>query len=221
MKKTHKKSGRRKVLIIAATLVIVGVFMGVGWYIWNKNNERSAVREYSDDFVSLAYPEGWVVERRDNEDLPGTKVLSVSSPETLWPLEQNDDKKLSLRLNVFLFNKESAVVGCEDCLVLGEVVDLDNPYITGAKLIFTEQDGPTHIPDGKADTIQVVTDKDIKVGNKGYGVVNTQDKGLLIWTDFGKGRELYDGGNFTSVKAIQSTREYEELIEILNSLTVK
>lgn len=237
MKKIFKNSRGFGAVGIIMALVVIGLIGFAGWYVYQNNKTdvadsnnptaesndqktESTLQEYDDDLASLKYPVGWTVKRDDNESLPGTKELIITSPKADFPLEDSQGEGLKLRLSIFLNSKDSDL-GCADCAVLGEIVSLDNPNIDNAKLIFTESSGVTANNDNKADTISVVTG-DVKVGDKNYGGLVVKGKNLIVWTDYLLNDGILSGSpNFISIEAIKATQTYKDLITILNSLEIK
>jgi hypothetical protein len=214
-------------------LVIIGVVGFVGWYVRDsskkssssyisanavsentnspKNNSpapKSSTKKYSDEFASFEYPSSWKVKRDDNDAIPGSKQLVLTSPENN-KLPTYDPKIPGTNvLNVDIWYGAEPY-NCKNCKVYDEV-PLDNPYINEAKLIFAPTRGAGN---SLFDGIQLVTDASVKVGDTRYMANNVVMGSKLGFVSVGTGSH-----SSSDIAAMKNTSTLKELVNILNTI---
>lgn len=213
-------------------LFIVGLVGFIGWYVYHSKNNAEAtlsqadktanlesintvvgLKTYSDDFVSLKYPANWSVKRDDNTNLPGTKNLVLTGPndnEVASSIGISRGQSAHLSATIFKGVTSEATEA-----KVYDVVSLNIPNHSSAKLVVIADTRPAQDPSGPAAQFAVTDDPDVKVGStklKNGVSVGSETIGISV---------VAMEYPFKNLDTLINSQSVQELIKVLNSLSFK
>ncbi len=227
-------------LEVVLVLVIVALVGVVGYMVYKNHHKTTAVstattakpttpvkaitpnpyagwQTYSDASVSLRYPDGWTV-----------KDLSQGSGQQWTQITSAEDPSIDIntggsgvashqRLVIDIKPLSSATATtCSETCKIYDAVTLSTAKTTGAKLVISDWGSQ-----GYAQELEVVD------GGNGTIGAQTYDLGATVG---GKSLRIYGGVNYgtnsssgwiTDVPSFEKTQAFQNLVKVINSITVK
>ncbi len=221
------------IIEVSLVLLVLAVAGFGGYYIWHtqKSNKTTASstnasaptkvstdptagwQTYNDDFASFKYPSGWTATRNDNTNLPGTKNIDLVGPSDTAISKSLEGGATSKDGTIDMAIFKAIDPGCS-CKVY-DVLPLSMPGNKNAKLAITSATGVNEDPTTPAAAI-VITDGSASVG------ATTLKDGITVGSDnVGISAQIGGGFRISDVSAFEKSQSLQELIKILNTMTIK